>query len=79
MRIKYNGPGSPVLHTKVHGNRSTGSEGEDFLPYTLNRSYKWPPFIFQASSESKNRSCNIYGSINELRLCQDSGSNFISE
>ena len=36
MLTKYNGPGSPVLHTKVHGNRSTGSKEEDFkvfLPY----------------------------------------------
>ena len=32
---KYNGPGSPVLHTKVHGNRSTGSKEDDLrhLPY----------------------------------------------
>ena len=51
----------------------------DSAPYTLNRSYKWPPFILQASCESKNRSCKIYGSINKLRLCQDYGRNFISK
>ena len=36
MRTKYNGPESPVLHTKVNVNRSTGSKKEDvkgFLPY----------------------------------------------
>ena len=30
MRTKYNGPGSPVLNTKVHGNRSSYSKEEDF-------------------------------------------------
>ena len=29
MRKKYNGPESPVLHTKVNVNRSTGSKEED--------------------------------------------------
>ena len=30
MLTKYNGVGSPVLYTKVQGNRSTGSKEEDF-------------------------------------------------
>ena len=38
---------------------------------TLNQSYKWPPFIFRASSESKNCSCKMYGSINKPMLCQE--------
>ena len=36
MSTKYNGLGSAVLHTNVHGNWSTGSKVEDFygfLPY----------------------------------------------
>ena len=33
MWTKYNGPGSPVLHTKVHGNLSTGSKEEDFKAF----------------------------------------------
>ena len=32
MSTKYNGPGSPMLHTKVHGNCPTGSE-EDFMAF----------------------------------------------
>ena len=31
MRTKYNGLGSPVLHTKNHGNRSAGSIEEAFV------------------------------------------------
>ena len=49
-----------------------------YIASTLNRSYKWPPFIFYTSSESQNQSCKIYGSINKQRLCRDSGRNFIS-
>ena len=30
---KNNGPGSTVLHTKAHGNRSTGSEEENFMAF----------------------------------------------
>ena len=33
MSTKYNGPGSLVLHTKVHGNCSTGSKEEDFMAF----------------------------------------------
>ena len=29
--INYNGPASPMLHTKFRGNLSTGSGEEDFL------------------------------------------------
>ena len=30
MSTTYNRPGSPVLHTKGHGHRSTDSKEEDF-------------------------------------------------
>ena len=33
MCTKYNGPEPRVLHTKVHGNRSTGSKEEDFKAF----------------------------------------------
>ena len=39
---KYNGPGSPVLHTKVHGNQSTGSKEEDFFK-TFYHIWVWKP------------------------------------
>ena len=30
---KNNGPGSTVLHTKAHGNRSTGFKEENFMAF----------------------------------------------
>ena len=36
-----NGPGSPVLHTEVHGNRSTGSK-EDFKAFY--HIWAWKPY-----------------------------------
>ena len=65
--------------SRFHCSLMVMSLGVPLMVYILNQSYKWPPFIFQASSESKNQSCKIYGSINKLRLCQDSGSNFITK
>ena len=33
--------------------------------------FKWPPYIFNASSESKNRSYRIHNFVNKsLRLCK---------
>ena len=42
--------------------------------YTLNRSYKWPPYIFNASSESKHQTYKIHNSVNQPLLCRDSAS-----
>ena len=33
--INYDGPTSPMLHTKFRGNQPTGSEEEDFLRFLL--------------------------------------------
>ena len=45
------------------------------LPPTPN----WSPYIFYASSKSKNRSLNIHAFINKPRLYQDSASYFIQK
>ena len=35
ISINYDGPASPMLHTKFRGNQPTGSGEEDFLRFLL--------------------------------------------
>ena len=48
MRTKYDGPGSPVLHTKVHGNWSIGSKEEDFKGFY--HLWAWKPSGYVTNS-----------------------------